>query len=190
MIYLFGLRHSIQDDWDTAGPTLRGRLERLKTALADTVQSLKIVAIVEETSEEYEAKAGKKSLARLLAEGMVPPLSYQPCEPSTLERNALGIPTAQEIIERCRNDGYTDGSLEQCRDAELLKYFPQRERYWLKRLRRVAVRPVLLVCGPDHIRTFSCRLTESGMPCRVVTFDWWAMDEAVCGRLPLDETPI
>lgn len=105
MIYLFGLRHSIQDDWDAPGPTLRRRLERLKTALADTVQSLKIAAIAEETNEEYEAKVGKKSLAKLMAESVVPPLMYQPCEPNTYQRRALGIPTVEEINERCRNDG-------------------------------------------------------------------------------------
>ena len=190
MIYLLGLRHSMQTEWDSPEPHLAAKFERLKAFLSETVRSTAVEAIAEETNQEFENCSGKKSLSRLVAEASSPPLRYVPCEPNSAERKALGIPTAQEIVDRCRTSGCVDDRLEQCRDSELLKYFPAREKCWLERIRQVSVGPILLVCGPDHIRTFSCRLIESQIPFKVVSFDWCASDESKYGALPLAERPI
>jgi len=189
MIFLIGTRHTIQTEWNAPGPNLAAKFERFKTFLNDTVQSKMVAAIAEETNFEIESRTSKKSLARLIAEGMQPPLFYAPCEANSEERKALGIPTDEEIIERCQREstGYT---LEQCRDSELLKYFPLREKFWIERLRQVTVSPILFLCGPNHIRTLSCRLTENGIPNKILSFDWWAMDEAEFGVLPLEDRPI
>jgi hypothetical protein len=189
MIYLLGTRHSIQTEWDSPGPQLSARFGRFKAFLGDAVESTKVAAIGEETNLEIEGRTNKESIARLIAEGMHPPLLYVPCEANSEERKALGIPTAEEILDRCRREGI-GGDFEQCRDSELLKYFPLREKFWIERLRQVAVWPVLFLCGPDHIRTFSCRLTENGIPCKIISFDWWASDEIEHGVLPLEERPI
>ncbi len=164
-------------------------IERFKSYLHDTVRSTMVAAIAEETNQEIENRTNEKSMARLIAEGMSPPILYVPCEANSEERKALGIPTDEEILDRCRGQGVSD-PLEQCRDSELLKYFPLREKFWIERLRRVAVGATLFLCGPNHIRTFSCRLTENGIPCKIMSFDWWASGETEYGVLPLEERPI
>lgn len=189
MIYLLGIRHPLQTEWDRPGPNLSKRFERFKSFLSDTVRSTMVAAIAEETNQEIENRTNKKSIARLIAEGMCPPILYIPCEANSEERKALGIPTDEEIHNRCRDPGRSEG-LEQCRDSELLKYFPLREKFWIERLRQVVVGATLVLCGPDHIRTFFCRLTENGIPCKIISFDWWELDEKEYGVLPLDETPI
>ncbi len=189
MIYLLGTRHTIQTEWDNPGPHLAAKFERFKTFLSAAVQSTKVAAIAEETSHEPENRTSKKSIARLIAEGMQPPLFYVPCEANSEERKALGIPTEEEILARCQREG-TGDTLEQCRDSELLKYFPLREKFWVERLRQVAASPILFLCGPNHIRTFGCRLTENGIPCKILSFDWWESDETEFGVLPLEERPI
>ncbi|MHB8472240.1 MAG: hypothetical protein ACYDC8_05190 [Gammaproteobacteria bacterium] len=189
MIYLLGITHTIQTEWDNPGPHLSARFGRFKTFLSIAVHSTMVAAIAEETSHEIENRTNKKSIARLIAEGMHPPLFYVPCEANSEERKALGIPTAEEILDRCRCEGIGD-TLEQCRDSELLKYFPLREKFWIERLRQVAVSPILFLCGPAHIRTFFCRLTENGIPCKIISFDWEASDETDFGVLPLEEMPI
>lgn len=189
MIYLFGLTHTIQTELDSPGPRLSEKYGRLKAFLSDAIHSNTVVAIAEETNLEIEDHKKKKSIARIIAEGMHRPLPYMPCEPNSDERKALGIPTGEEIIDRCLRE-YNGDALGQCRDSELLKYFPLREKFWIERLRQVAVSPILFVCGPDHIRTFSCHLTENGIPCKIISFDWCASDETEYGVLPLDEMPI
>ena len=189
MIYLLGIRHSLQTEWDCPGQNLSAKFERFKSFLTNTVRSTKVAAIAEETNQEIEDRTNKKSIARLIAEGMHPPILYVPCEANSEERKALGIPTCEEILDRCRSQGMCD-ALEQCRDSELLKYFPLREKFWIERLRQVADCTTLFLCGPNHIRTFSCRLTENAIPCKIISFDWWASDEMEYGVLPLEERPI
>lgn len=193
MIYLLGTRHTIQTELDNPGQNLAAKFERFKTFLKDAVQSNKVAAIAEETSLEIESRKNKKSIARLIAEGMQPPLFYAPCEANSEERKALGIPTEAEIFYRLQHRFQHEGTgdtLEQCRDSELLKYFPLREKFWIERLRQIAVSPILFLCGPNHIQTFFCRLTENGIPCKILSFDWWESDEIEFCALPLEERPI
>jgi hypothetical protein len=78
MIYLLGIRHSIQTEWDNPGQSLLAKFGRLKAFLGDVVVSTKVVAIAEETSLEIEDRTNKKSIGRLIAEGTHPPLLYVP----------------------------------------------------------------------------------------------------------------
>jgi hypothetical protein len=191
MIYLIGITHTYQARWKTATPpSLSKKFDRFEVFLCDAVKSTNVAAIAEETSQEFENSHGK-SIARNIAEDIHPQLIYVPCEANTEERKALGIPTADEITAECLRrwqSGEID-NLEQCRDFELLKYFPPREKFWIERLRQVAASPILFLCGPNHIPTFFCRLIENGIPCKIFSANWDALDVKEFGELPLEEEP-
>lgn len=189
MIYLLGIRHLLQTECDNPGPHLLAKFDRFKAFLGNVVKSTMATAIAEEFNLEIEGLKNRKSIARLMAERSYPSLLYVHCEANSEERKALGIPTAEEILERCRSEGFDEG-LEHCRDSELFKYFPLREKFWMKRLQQATVDPILFLCGPNHIQTFACRLIENGIPCKILLSDWWASDEAKYGVLPLVERPI
>ena len=187
MIYLLGTRHYVQWKWDNPGPQLLAKFDRFAKYIADSVRKNTIAAIAEETNHETDKAKGTQSIAKFIAEGMKPPLYYLPCEPSSEERSALGILTADEITNNAR---LTDGALQQYRDAEILKYFPPREKYWIERLRRLPLRPVLFICGANHIQTFFPRLIDNGMPSQVISSDWCESDDNEYRPLPIEERPI
>ena len=189
MIYLLGTRHTIQTESKESGPKLSAKYERFKKYVADAACSNTVAAIAEETNYELEEQHGRKSIARLVAESMDPPLQYLPCELNRDERRALGILTGDEVVHSI-SQGVSVEAWTQHRDAELLKYFPIREKFWIENLRRLSVQQVLFVCGPDHMRTFSCRLIENSIPCQIICFDWWALDDEQHGVLPFGETPL
>ena len=189
MIYLLGTQHSIQTEWNEPGPNLSAKLERFKTYVADAARSNMVAAIAEEANHEVEEKNKNKSIARLVAESMDPHLQYVPCDLNSEQRRALGIPTGDEIV-RSIPEGASVDAWTQYRDAELLKYFPPREKFWIETLRRLPVRQVLFVCGSDHMRTFPCRLIENGIACRIICFDWFASDDDQYGVLPFEERPV
>jgi hypothetical protein len=105
-----------------------------------------------------------------------------PFEPSSEEREAMGIPDGEQTNMRAKSEAE--------RDAELLKYFPTREKFWIERLRQRPLHSVLFVCGVHHVRTFFRRLIEKGFSCRVLCFDWASADEHEHGAIPLEERPI
>jgi len=178
MIFLLGTSHSLQTESADAGPFLKAKRGRFRAHVEETVRSNNVAGIAEETNSELEARDGK-SIARLVAEEMRPPLDYIACEPSSEERRALGIPTSDEInMNALRATG---------RDAELQKYFPVREKFWIDRLREQPLDSILFVCGANHVRTFCGRLTEQGFPCRILCFDWEAADDQEHGAIPLEE---
>ena len=166
MVYLLGVCHRVQTQPEGAGLYATTWHARFRSYVTDAVLANNVTTIAEETNDKIESAAGK-SIARLVAESMSPPIQYIPCEPSIEERRALGIPNEDESEE-----------------AELLKYFAIREKFWIERLRKVLLDSILLVCGANHVPTFSCRLTDAGIPSHVVTFNWCDADEQEHGPLP------
>jgi|SRR5580700_1775423 hypothetical protein len=51
---------------------------------------------------------------------------------------------------------------------EVLKDFPLRENYWLRRLEHVLLHELVFVCGDYHVDTFGNRLRENGIQSQVV----------------------
>ncbi|HTT38598.1 MAG TPA: hypothetical protein VMH32_13120 [Burkholderiales bacterium] len=167
---------------------MAAKLARFRSYVESTAKSRAVKAIAEESNGEIEINRGR-SIARIVAEGMQPPLAYIPCEPSSSERETLGI-SEDERLPETAPDEFIGLSLEEYRDAQLLRFFPAREKFWIERLRNGGGSSTLFICGANHVSTFACRLIEAGIPCKVVSFDWWASDDRDNGPLPLDERPI
>jgi hypothetical protein len=186
MIYLLGTQHSIQTEQKAPGQHLSDKLGRFRTFVKSAAQSKRVYGIAEESNDEIENIRGN-SIARLVAESGQPPLIYIPCEPNTQERRALGI--ADDPVIHAPHD-LSGQELEVYRDAELLRYFPAREKFWIERLHQFPLASVLFILGANHVRTFACRLVENGIPWHIVSFDWVASDDREHGQLPLDQQSI
>lgn len=187
MIYLLGTDHSIQWEPSTPAPHLSAKLERFGIFIQNAAQLHEVDGIAEESSHEVEILRGK-SIARRVAETAKPSLVYIPCEPSRQERKALGIPTDVDILRNAPRE--LGPELEAHRAAELLRYFPTREKFWIERLRQFPLPSILFVLGANHVQTFTRRLAESGIPWEIVSLDWQASDDQEYGALPLDFRPI
>lgn len=187
-IHLLGVAHWLQTSGNGASAGLMEKRNRFENYVRDVVQSKMVTAIAEETNVEIEARQGK-SIARTIAESRSPPLLYAPCEMNSSERLHAGMPTGEEIIEKCISES-SNADLEACRDAELRKYFPIREEYWIRSLRQLAVDSVLFICGASHIGSFSQRLIMNGIQCEVIDEDWGFKDDGEFGELSLEERPI
>ena len=178
----------MQHERQTAGPQLQAKLDRFRAYVRNAIDQNDLEVIAEECNEEIEKDRGK-SICRGIAIHRTPALPYVACEPNREERKALGIPNSNPPNNQMPIAGI-HADTENCRDAELLRYFPAREKYWLEQLRRITIRSVLLVVGANHVSTFTCRLTENGIPAEVICFDWVALDDAVHGPLPIAEQPL
>lgn len=184
MIFLIGTNHKIQTECESPSPCLQDKFNRFKHYVNATACLNKVAAIAEETSLELERKEGK-SIARCIAESMQPPLGYVPCDPDSTERKRLGIPTGIEIYNNRPPELPIMEEWVTYRDAEVLKYFPAREEFWIERIRPLLPGPVLLICGANHVRTFPSRLGD--IQYEILIPDWWEADDEIYGELPMDE---
>ena len=188
MIFLLGTCHSIQSEWNEPGTKLSAKLYRFRNYLANAALSNGVTGIAEEFNRDGESSQ-HKTIAQEIAESSKPPLKYIQCDPDLKERQGLGIPDDSEILRNIPPE-LIGKALDEYRDAELLRYFPAREKFWLERIRQIPSSSVLLVCGANHVPTFACRLTETGNPWHILIFNWWAADDREHGPLPFDERPI
>ena len=165
---------------------MSARYSRFRAYVESAVRTNQVAGIAEEAIHE---EGDGRSIAMLVAEGLQPPLPYIPCEPGHEQRAAMGIPTDTQILQN-RPLELLGRDLAAYRDAELRRYFRLREKYWLERIQKARLRSVLLVCGANHVPTFTCYLAENGISSRIVIADWCASDECGHGPIPLKERPI
>jgi len=161
LIFLIGTNHELQHD----APARRARREfvdpardRFRTFLKESASRAEVVAIGEEFTEQVLSALRASSLCRAVAEELN--ITHKFCEPSRSQRLELGIPA-------CGTAGLPK--------KEKLKSDQLRERFWLEQLRDFDNRPVLFVCGADHVDSFAKRLGDSGIGMEILC-DYWGRE--------------
>jgi hypothetical protein len=151
------------------------RRERFKRFIVETARRTGVDAVADETCDDVEAAQGG-SIAKDAAASI--PLPYIRCDPNRRQREALGIPSDDEMVTQACDAAGLDMAK---RDAHLLrierKYYPVREKFWLDQIRGHRFRSVVLVCGADHVPTFTSTLTQAGILWDLPAFDWYEDDK-------------
>jgi len=169
IVYLIGVKHSLQSD----GPRDASESERKIFAeyLKQCVLKYEITFLGEEFNEEsVSGHQAKHSTVALLAVDMK--IEHRFCEPNSLERKKLGIPTPGELVGQLGitpkfNIGshrvYASEDIEKIY-REDQKYFSARERFWLEKSKNRLEKNILFVCGASHLDSFSRLLQNQNIP--------------------------
>ena len=96
------------------------------------------------------------------------------CDPTQKERQQLGIPSRQEIIERLGYKGLPCLTPQQDMDVrvEEKKYWETRERFWLGKLVESPEDLIMFVLGACHINRFQTLLYGSGHDSKILIEHW------------------
>lgn len=118
------------------------------------ILELRIKAI----AEEIDVKSIPSQLAKKHS------LKYVNIEPSPQERATLGIPSLSQIensIFMEFDDSHSKDAQIECEKRKQEAY-RTREKEWLNRVKSIQDDPILVVCGTDHVESFSKILVQSG----------------------------
>jgi hypothetical protein len=137
--------------------------------LAAVCDKFAIRAVAEELDQKLLASLRvAETPARRIATRLGLPHTY--CDPSRAERLKLGTTTEGEIRFEAKEQGWTDAETNE----RLAAHSAIREKVWLERIIKLDTWPVLLVCGADHVPTFSRRAAEQGCKVALADADWGA----------------
>lgn len=95
------------------------------------------------------------------------------CDPDAQQRQALGIPSYDEL-KKARSVVEPTAKEAELLEADERKYWPIRERYWLDRIKHIEHSRVLFIVGPNHIESFAALLALAGYEVRVICERWVA----------------
>ena len=127
--------------------------------------------IAEELSEEAMQRCGvKESIGQKVAQEFG--IEHRFCDPTSEERESLGIPSEAELKERLGLGRLLNDAELRRLDEEKEKYWPIRERFWLDRIRNALGQVVLFICGDSHVDSFRRLLQSEGVEVKVLSRHW------------------
>ncbi|WPH22332.1 hypothetical protein [Variovorax paradoxus] len=148
-----------------------GNSAALRSYLMREFQRGEYDAIAEEFSEEAIALWGcSESTAKTVGNELGVPHHY--CDPTSAEREALGVPTTAELKKRLGIGVAMNHEASARLSAEENRYWPLREAVWLTRLRKLRASRILFILGADHVLSFSALLTVQAVRFNCLNPNW------------------
>lgn len=159
---LIGTMHHIQE-----GRCSESQREEFANLVRHAIKVCEARAIAEETNAEalQMAEVTQTIGAAIAAELGLPSLYI---EPNTPERETLGISGEQGVKLRAFFGSWSD---ERTTKENALD-FARREAVWLERLQAADLWPYLVICGAQHVQSFSRVLQQAGKTVGVHARDW------------------
>lgn len=148
MFYIIGVHHGVQFDKQySSTPEFISYLKKV-------IKKYAIEIIAEESSKDVlkEWKIEKTSVQEVSVNH---DLQYIACDPSIDERKTLGIRSDEEIKQEKGLPKFLNHEQLAILDEEKIKDFPQRENYWLDKIKKYSARHVIFICGLDHLNSSS-----------------------------------
>lgn len=170
-VLLVGTGHPFQYGAASRHPLFRTcTLEEERQFVAWIVQQARLHqanCIAEELNEEglREARVTSSVPQRIAQERGLP---HRFCDPDNAERKAAGILAASDVRAMALME---DSVAEKEIERRVRAHYAKREEIWLRRLMDVP-RPVLFVCGADHVQSFSDLLALNSLHCRILHKHW------------------
>lgn len=162
MIYIHGINHNTQHRGN--GSDVEGA-SRLETFVEDFYGKKNISILGEEFSEEACEYSSVKSSVCLEISKRLPLLRHIYCDPSSSERQKLGIPSQDELVKQVKKDLgvkiFMGKESNDYYDRLRSQYHDIREMFWLAKLEPYKGKKILFVCGSDHVDSFSAMLLEN-----------------------------
>ena len=106
-------------------------------------------------------------------------------DPTSVERKLLGIENIDHVRSQIGHDVFMQAARGTCHedirvevarrtalDPRVRENHEKREHEWLRRLKAKNESPVLLICGADHVHSFSDLAKRSGLSVTVLNSDW------------------
>lgn len=170
-ILILGTSHTYQygagNTWNSDAPCTERDEAAFRQVLVAAISDHDARAVFEEMNEQALAEVRVSvSVPQFVALDMG--IKHVFCEPDRAERAKLEIEQENDI----RLAAFFSGKSEQDIENALKEQFRKRESVWFERIRGFGVWPVLLVCGANHVPTFSTFLSERGSPFEVLYTDW------------------
>ncbi len=163
-MFLLGTSHEYQ--LLPEGPPGR-EPEQFRLLVDATCRRECIKAIGEEASRDFLARKGVSgSVCKHVADSLG--IAHRYCDPSTMERKALGIVDEEDI----RMSGFFGNWDQQRTDATVRASHAIRERRWLDQILELDSWPLLFICGANHTEPFRALLEANGLAVRVLYTNW------------------
>lgn len=148
-----------------------GQSEAFSHFLRKVIRKCQIQTLAEELNEEaFATWGGHGSTARSLAESLG--IQHIFCDPTAQERACIGISTTAQVKADLNLGKFLKSEQVEQLDAEQRKYWPQREAYWLTRLRSMGCNQCLFILGSDHVQSFMALLSAHHIQPVLVHENW------------------
>jgi hypothetical protein len=168
MLRIIGVAHRAQSRAPGVEETAAQRV--FTHCLNQTLQTFHPTFVAEEDSQEALDERRQISIAKDICDAMA--VAHRLCDPNRVERRAFNYRDGQELeLEMFMHDdeGLSNDEIHlKARAIELGRYFPIRERFWLKGLVGCREQDAVFICGNAHIETFTSLLDREGVPYRIV----------------------
>lgn len=174
MFYIVGINHSVQFKKDEFSLNFL-------SFIRDIIINYNIEIIAEEWSEDADRlwKIKESNLSSLSRELNKPLIQFEPKE---IDKNKFGIMTKTDIKEAIElyipvlkvMDDIEKRESER-KKLEKQNYQP-REKYWLEKIKHHSNQNTLIICGNDHINTFSKLLLENNFDFSILSKDVWILN--------------
>lgn len=130
--------------------------------------------IAEELSEEsvkrWAFRGAKGSVAKAVALRLG--IGHRFCDPSPVDRKALGILSTDEIkIELDIGFAMTDQQTALL-DSRAKEFWPVRELFWIEKLQDEPVERCVFILGAEHVDSFSALLSLRGIEVKIEHRNW------------------
>jgi hypothetical protein len=166
LFYLMGVNHIAQSK--KPGEALTPDQLSFRNNLRALIQKVGPVLVAEEDSEWALSERNEESIAKEIAKGKA---EHRFCDPNNDQRKAMGYKTRRDLkleIFKSSWDNLSDEEMDARGGAiELSKYFPLRERFWLKCIESFKDKDVIFVCGEAHVDRFKDLLESESIPCAI-----------------------
>ncbi|HPJ08654.1 MAG TPA: hypothetical protein PLB09_11545, partial [Deltaproteobacteria bacterium] len=120
-----------------------------------------------------EKRGGHDSIARIVSIDLG--INHIFCDPTSKEREQLGIPSCKQIRESLGIHIYLKPDQDKqikLLEAEERKYWGIREKFWLKSLQNQYFTCCLFILGSSHVQSFKKLLNMNNIDVLVVHENW------------------
>lgn len=168
MVHLIGLDHSAQARETRREMTPDQSI--FARCLRQTIAEVRPALVAEEYSEECLEIYDQVSIAEEIANDL--DVEHRFCDPNKAQRRAIGYKDWHAIecaLLASNPDQLSDEEIAlRSRALEIACYFPIREAFWLSKLGSDCHKPLVFVCGEEHIESFGALLARAGLPSQIV----------------------
>ncbi|MBI3335067.1 MAG: hypothetical protein HY001_01035 [Candidatus Portnoybacteria bacterium] len=167
MVYLIGIKHEFQHNGHGG---INGHVrEKFISCLENEIKIHSVFLVAEEFSEEALQKSDATiSTLKHVADKLK--INHFFCDPNTEERKIIGIPSREEIKNTLNIKGPVyENSVDDNRiEEEQRKYHQIRENFWLEKIKIYLKKPIIFLCGLDHLENFKLLLDNKGYETEVL----------------------
>lgn len=190
VIFLIGVTHSVQDyrSVQRFGRETANLIEDFKSFVHRIIRANSITALAEEYQEYLDGKRTHSVLAEI-ARSCDPILPHCYCDPDSEERGRMGIPTRVEIERavlkslglnyksfhhyKSFGDCCVPYDLVEKRIKKMeMRYWSQREAFWLDKVGERIQGNILFVVGACHIKSFTALIKHRGHEAHCIAANW------------------